>query len=134
MRSSIQALSTENDLFSSTCTDLTLDPLPFVMVFMLFYMYWLDKRGHYMWWYFTCKHVSLFWNPLYYMYVFCKILCTMNILEPICYHTLFLRFLPVTSPSAPSHGKPKRNSTLQKKGYVNHTCQPYPMTMDKWSP
>jgi hypothetical protein len=25
------------------------------------------------WWYFTCKHVSLFLNPLFYMYIFYKI-------------------------------------------------------------
>ena len=60
-------------LFSSTSTNSTLDPLPRVSVCTLFYMCWLDKRGHYMWWYFTCKHVALFKNPLYYMYFDCRI-------------------------------------------------------------
>ena len=58
-----------NHLFSSTSTYPTLGPLPLVIVSMLFYMYWLNKKGHYMWWYFTCKHVSLFLNPVYNMYV-----------------------------------------------------------------
>ena len=49
----------KNYLFSSTSTNPILDLLPLVIVSTLFYMYVPDKRGHYMWWYFTCKHVPL---------------------------------------------------------------------------
>ena len=56
----VSLLTIENYLSSSTSTYPTLDPLPPVIVATLSHMRWLDKRGHYMWWYFTCKHVSLF--------------------------------------------------------------------------
>ena len=59
-KSSIQFFFNKKNLFSPTSTYLTLDPLPLVIISTLFYMNWLDKRGHYMWWYCTCKHVSLF--------------------------------------------------------------------------
>jgi hypothetical protein len=48
---------------------------------MIFYVQKTWK--YYMWWYFTCKHVSLFQNPLFYMYIFYK-----NYLQWI-YWTLF---------------------------------------------
>ena len=69
----------KNYLFSSANKNPTLDPLSLVIVSMLFYMYWLDKRGHYMWWYFSCKHGTLFKKTLHYIYIyiyfifFCKI-------------------------------------------------------------
>ena len=54
---------------SFTSPDPTLDPLTLVIFSTLFYMYRLDKRGHHMWRYFTCKHVSLLKNSIHYMYV-----------------------------------------------------------------
>ena len=97
-KSSIQVFPTKSDLFSSTSIDPTLNPLPLVIVFMLYYMYWLDKRGHYMWWYFTCKRFSLFETPYIKCMIFLQNLSTMYIVDPIFYRMLFLRFLPVTPP------------------------------------
>ena len=71
-KASIQVFSEENYLFSFTSIDPTLHLLPLVIVSTFIYMYWLDKWSHNMWCYSTCKHVSLFWNSLYYMYVLCK--------------------------------------------------------------
>jgi hypothetical protein len=45
---SIQVVPTKNYLFSSTSTNPIPNPLPLIIVFMLFYMYRLDKRCHYM--------------------------------------------------------------------------------------
>jgi len=45
-----------------------------------------------MWWYFACKHVSLFWNPLFLHVHFLQTLSTMNILDPIFYRTFFYNF------------------------------------------
>jgi hypothetical protein len=66
------------------------------------------------WWYFTCKHVSLFWNPLFNMYIFYKIYLqwkywTLFLSHAILRFILFkkftlflshvvLRFSPVISP------------------------------------
>ena len=45
-----------------------------------------------MWWYFTCKHVSFFFkSPILHVH-FLQNLSTMNILDPIFYGTLFLKF------------------------------------------
>ena len=49
-----------NKCIETPSTNPTLDPLPLVIVSTLYYINWLDKRGHNMWWYCTCKHVSLF--------------------------------------------------------------------------
>jgi hypothetical protein len=87
VKSSIQAFLTENYLFSFTSTYPTLDRLHLVIISTLFYMYWLDKRGHYMWCYFTCKHVSLFKKPLILYVCFLQNLSIMNILNPIFYIT-----------------------------------------------
>ena len=83
----------KNYLFSSTYTDPTLDPLPLVIIFIIFYINWLDKRGHYMWWYFSCEHGSLFLNPPYYMYILWKIDLQWNLLHVVS--TIFASDLPV---------------------------------------
>ena len=49
---------------------------------------YLPCKKDYKVWYFL--HVSLFLNPLYYMYVFLQNLPTMNILDSIFYHMLLL--------------------------------------------
>jgi hypothetical protein len=49
------------------------------------------------WWYFTCKHVSLFYNPLFYMYIFTKISCIEYIGPYFLSHDV-LKFSPVISP------------------------------------
>jgi hypothetical protein len=54
--------------FSTTSIDPIPYPLPLIIVFMLFYMYQLDKRRHQMRWYFTCNHFSLFKTP----YIICN--------------------------------------------------------------
>ena len=96
------SVSTKNYLFSFTSANPTLDPLHLIIVCTLFYMYWLEKRGHYMWWYFTCIHVSKFENPLYYVYIFLQDLFSMNILDHVflshVVSTIFVSDLPMYQP------------------------------------
>ena len=82
-KSSIQAFQHKSYLLSSTSTESTLDPLPLVIISMLFYMYRLDKEV------IICDgnlHVNLFYyNKTPYItctFFFLQNSSTMSILDP----------------------------------------------------
>ena len=82
------------------------------IVATLFYMYWLDKRGHCMWCYFTCKHVSSFYTPHIICMFFAKFIYNVYIRPYFFFRMLFLRISLVLPPPPPpaggvsrSHGK-----------------------------
>ena len=96
-KSSIQAFQHKSYLLSSTSTESTLDPLPLVIISMLFYMYRLDKEV------IICDgnlHVNLFYyNKTPYItctFFFLQNSSTMSILDPFFYCTSFLQFSLVT--------------------------------------